>query len=293
MNTRVKGAILVGGALVAAAFILARYQQPTPQPAANPVVAEGPSFVSESPLRQYIPVTDSNGDGIPDWQELLDNTEPLELPTSTTAYTEPETLTDQFALDFFETYVRNEGFGAFGRNPNTLIEQASSDLIRETRDPLYTEQNITLYPATAAQIRTYANAVADIMFAYPLPEGTQNEVLILEQAVAENDAALLTELTPIREAYEGMVRDMLALPVPERFMKAHLDLTNAYQALATSVAAMEQTFTDPLRSLLRLQRYQQDADGLAAAVVNLFTAANESGANFLPEDSVFDVVEFR
>lgn len=289
MTRRTQGAIILGVALVAIAFVLSRYIGPQAARTQGPVVVASPTLTTKT-FKSPLPVTDSNNDGVPDWQELLQKTEPLILPKSE-PFKEPETLTDQFALEFFERYVRNEGFGAFGQSPEAIIETASDELVAQTRDVLYTEKNIRLYQATPGQVRTYGIAVADIILAYPLPDGTRNEIEILEDAVAQNNATVLKELAPIQAAYEAMVEDMLALPVPQQLMKQHLDLTNTYQALAASLDAMQNTFNDPLLALLRLQRYQQDADGLAAAVNNLFNAAYRANANFQPGDSVFNIVE--
>lgn len=294
MTTRVKGSILIGFALVASALVLSQYRGGiAPQAPAQAVTdANNEPVTASAPKREAIPVVDSNNDGVPDWQELLNDTEPLVLPDED-SFAQPETVTGQFALEFFETYVSNEGYGAFARSPEEIVDSASDSIIQQTRDRLYTEQDIKLYAASPEQIRQYANAVADIMFAYPLPEETRNEIVIMEEAVTRGNRDALAELTPIQRSYESMVSDMLALPVPRTLMKEHLDLTNVYQALASSIAAMQNTYEDPLPALVRLRRYQDDVIGLNTAIENLFSAAYNQDADFQPGDSVFNIVRFE
>ena len=285
--------MLIGFALIAAALLISSHSRTQPATTTQPAVVETPTFMAESPLREHIPVTDSDGDGVPDWQELLNNTEPLELPATTTTFTPPETLTDQFALEFFETYVRNEGFGAFGRDPEELISQASDELVAQVRDTLYSERDIIIVDGDPAAITAHANAVATIIDGARLPAGTPNELTIVENALASNQADDLAALDPIIENYGAIIEGMRTLPVPQDMVKEHLDLLNAVNAVHNDIVMMQKMFSDPLAALLRLQRYQDDVVGLGNAVVNLFERARRLGENFAPTDPVFDVYSFQ
>lgn len=292
MSSRVKGAIMVGIALVAGAFVLSRYTADEAPAATEAVVADAPEFLTESPLRRYIPTEDSNNDGIPDWQALLAETETIALPATSTPFTEPETLTDRFALEFFESYVRNEGFGAFAQPPEDIVNQASDELIAETQDTLFSETDILIVNGTPADITAHANAVATIIDRARVPAGTPNELAIVEQAVATNDAALLSGLQVIVDNYDAIITGMQAVPVPQAMVKEHLDLLNAAQAVRNDIAAMQNLFVDPLTALLRLQRYQDDVLGLGTSMVNLFEGAAQQGASFRSGDPVYAVYQF-
>lgn len=291
MNPRIFGALIVGSGLVAIAVIGTRFNilgdnQPAATNAQMNVVA------SAEPLRQYIPTKDSNNDGVPDWQELLNNTEPLQINESAADYQAPDTLTDQFAIEFFEGYVRNKGFGAFAEEPDQLIAQASDNLVAQAQDTLYDTGSINIIPTSPNLVRTHANAVAQIILDYPLPVGTENELLIIERAIVQDDESVLAELDPIIAAYTGMIEDMLSTPVPSNMVKEHLDLLNAYQGIRNTILGMRNSFADPLMGLLRVQRYQDDANGLAIAITNLFEAAYENDASFVAGDAVFSIVMF-
>lgn len=291
MTTRIKGAILIGIALVVAALVFAR-QQSVPDAPLNDYALEAPRIVNEPGLREYIPPTDTDGDGIPDWQELLDQTEPLAVASATTTFEAPDTLTEQFALDFFQSYMRNQSFGDFGQTPDDLIAEASDELVAQAQDELRTLEDITTIDSTPTTLRDHANAVARAIDDATLPPGTRNELTILEDAVAQNNADVLTELEPIVRGYSGIITEMELTRVPNVMVKEHLDLLNTFVALRNDIAAFRFMFDDPMLALLRLRRYEDDVRGMATAYGNFFEAAREQGADLRPSDPVYTVYEF-
>ena len=292
MNPRVTGAFVIGIALVFGAYTLATFgvassRDTAPRAAVGPVVG-----LADTPQRQYIATADSNNDGVPDWQEMLNQTEPLTF-TPGEEYIAPETLTDRFALEFFEGYVRNEGFGDFAEDPELLIDEASQRLASEVQDRLYFEDDITIVSSNPMLLRVHANAVATIIEESVLPVGTPNELDLVERVIATNNEALLTQLDPIIANYDAMISKMLATPVPNQMVKEHLDLVNAYQAVHNDIAAMKLIFDDPLFALMRLQRYEDDIRGMLAGITNLFNQTRNLGAPLQASDPVFRVYSFE
>ena len=291
MNSRIKGALLIGGALVAAALVLVQYR-PTPTATTQVAALQPPTIVDGPTLREYIPPEDSDGDGVPDWQELLDQTEPLAVPQRSTTFREPDTLTEEFALDFFQSYVRNSSFGGFGRSPDELIAQASDELVAQAQDTLRTSADIRAIASTPGTLRGHANRVAAAIDAARLPEGTRNELEIVQAAVARGDATLLQALDPIIQNYSLIITEMELMAVPDVLVKEHLDLLNTFVAIRNDVSAFRYLFSDPMYALLRLRRYPGDLDGMAVAYENFFEAAREQGARFEPDDPVYTVYEY-
>jgi hypothetical protein len=292
MNTRIKGALLIGVALVAAAFVLAQYRS-APTAPTQVAALQPPTIVTQPSLREYIPPVDSNGDGVPDWQELIDRTEPLTVPQRVTNFREPDTLTEQFALDFFQSYVRNSSFGDFGQSPDELIANASDELVAQAQDTLRTTADITAIASTPGTLRGHANRVAAALNAARLPEGTRNELEIVQDAVARSDANQLRELDPILQNYSLVITEMELMAVPDVLVKEHLDLLNTFVGMRNDIAAFRYLFSDPMYALLRLRRYPDDLQGMATAYQNFFEAAREQGAVFEPNDPVYTVYEYR
>ena len=287
MKPRIFGAIIVGVFMVVGSYAYTNFWVPEETEEAQLLVVE-PS----TPLRGYLATKDKNGDGVPDWQEALRTTEPLELnQLSTSTYEVPDTLTDQFAIQLFEDMIQSKSFGEFGATPEEIIARAGSDLTQQAEDTLFTRDDILIRDDNSPEaLRTYANTVAAVTLANGIPADTKNEALIVERALQLDDPTVLEELTVIIDSYAGMRTSMLETPVPSTLVKEHLDLINAYHAIHVDVTAMSMTFSDPLYALLRVQRYQEDATGLYYAFTNVFKEAYDAGARFEPNDITLEVV---
>lgn len=226
--------------------------------------------VVQAPKRTHIEVLDSNKDGIPNWQDELRENEPLVLNEATsTPYEAPESLTGTFALRFFEDAVRAQNYGAFGMTNEELVAEATQTLAEEAQDELYTEADLTIDPNTdPLTLKAYGNAVAAIILSQS--NTSDSEAVILQDVLRYNDPQRLQDLEPIAQSYDIMVTGMLALSVPQSYSEEHLNLVNALSAIREDIRGMQLLYEDPLYTLLRMKRYEDDALGLSNAVLNLF-----------------------
>jgi hypothetical protein len=131
----------------------------------------------------------------------------------------------------------------------------------------------------------YANGLANVIIDNSIAE-LDDEMTLFEQVLNnEDNQASLDELALIAEVYEAYVRDTANLSVPDLFLKEHLDLLNSYQAIQEDIRGLTQVDTDPMQSLVHIQRYFDSAEGMQAAYVNLIYALEPFAAEFSPEDS--------
>lgn len=262
---RITGAFLIGGALVAGAFMLSK---------SAPVGAQEGTVIATID-RTHIGVEDSNGDGVPNWQESLLRAEPIIIQSTTTdageEYERPKTVTGKFALTFFENLLRSKIYGAFGDTPEEVIDESTQALVKEAQDVLFVEEDITIIESTDTSIiRSYGNHIAQI--ALSQKSQTQNEAIILQDALRYNEPERLKELEPIATAYVSMVKQMLDAPVPKKYVREHLNLLNSYNALREDVRGMQKIYDDPMYTFIRVKRYPDDALGMYNALSELFDA---------------------
>ncbi len=285
---RIMGAIFVATAIVSGALLL----RPTGD--APVTVINGETIVvTEAPKRTAIEIADSNGDGVPDWQEALQETEPIAVPTTEAIqYDPPKTLTNQFALEFFEAMMRNEGAAEFGRRPEELVSSASAAVARQATDRLYTESDIIIDPDSSKQnLEQYGITIANIITAYSeTDQEIENETQILERALRDQNEAELKKLDGKVAAYRKYIEETKRTPVPERMVIEHLHLLNSYQAMENDILAMQLAFTDPMLTFLRIKRYQEDATGLYNSIVTLYTKLLQNGAEWPADSVVYDVI---
>ncbi len=284
---RVGGALLFGGVLVLGAFMFGHESAATStagQPAAIRAV--------DADVRTALRSVDTDGDGIPDWEEELRGTDPhtptiLEEETATTTteagasaaepYESPSTLTDQFAEEFLEEVVRQSAGRELTKEEQTrLVTESISSLVQSGSDRLYTRADVTLHGRNdLAAFREYGNSVSAIIERHSL--NNEHELAILQRAVDTDNAAVLREIAPIEAAYRNMLRDLLALPAPSDMAKAHIDLANTFSIIANGLDIMQRAFDDPLAALVRAKRYPDDAAGLFYALDNIRMALEAKG----------------
>lgn len=287
MNVRIGGAIVLGIAVVAMAFY-AREDETNDVAAVNNV---GAVAVVDTTSRHYIETVDSDGDGIMDWEEELQNKifdaipEPILLEdgdAGTTTFTEPETFTEQFAQTFFQDFMQAKIDGTPPENQSELLAAAITSIEQHSQSRIYGRADIIVIEGDTVSIREYGNKIADIISSYAIEK--RDEGAILAQALERNDPELLKELEPIREVYENAISETLLVPVPEVLIDRHLDILNTYQAVLADIGAMEEVFHDPLYTLARMKRYEDDARGLHNAFLNMNTELIRMGITYANDE---------
>lgn len=259
-RTRIAGAFLIGGTMVILSFIAGN------KPHAD---ANGSLAAVTVPRREHLQTADDDHDGVPNWQEALQNIDPLILSKATSTYEAPKTITGKFALQFFEDVIRSKNYGAFGESQEELITRATQELADKATDELFTKKDITTTDLQSPEVlKAYGNHIASI--ALSQKSGEENEAIILQDTVRYNHRERLADLDPIAASYVEMVKLMLETPVPEKYVTQHLNVLNAYNAVREDIHGMQKLYEDPLYTFIRVKRYEDDVRGMSNAVLDLF-----------------------
>lgn len=208
---------------------------------------------------------DSDGDGVYDWEEDLAELKPR-VASSSAQYEVPETVTGQFALRFFEDYVRTSGGREIdAQTQAAFVENAARELASATQYETFQTADIQTHTDTSfSAIREYGNEAASAIQRHS--RDNESEAVILARALDQEDPEILKDLAPIKTAYGNMVRDLQAVVAPRTLASAHLDLLNALKAIENDIDAMQQAFADPLYAMPYIERYQTDAANLYYAI---------------------------
>ncbi|MCA9355129.1 hypothetical protein KC865_01075 [Candidatus Kaiserbacteria bacterium] len=277
-SKKVVGATIIGFALVALAYTVGNFgeRKNAVQPA---------SVRATSPVeRVSIEVTDNDNNGIEDWRDQFVTTAPVVLDKASSTYVRPETLTGKMSIDFMENIIRSRGYGEFGRSDEEVISDTVNYLVRETADKLYGKSDITIMEEWDDQdIVNYANTVAATLYRHNIPN-MDSELTILNDIVKNKEENRVVELKSLMNAYRNYRDDTLKIPVPKFLAKEHLDLINTYHAVFKDIEAMSIALEDPVVSLLRLKRYEDDATGLGYALKNMYLALEPHAGLFTTED---------
>lgn len=249
------------------------------------------AVVAPAPDRTFIEIDDQDGDGIADWKQTLPS---VGLRATTTASTTPETHTRTVAVNALQRLMESNMQPELGEGVEGITGDIDTYIQSLAIDTLLVEADISLSDDTSSTaLRAYGNSIARIVRDNAMEGEVATEIELLERALQANDPELLADLARIAASYEGMIADMRALSVPRTYVKEHLDLVNTYQAMLINIRAFEAAFTDPVYSLVRFQRHQEDMRGVWQAIVNVYTELHEDGIRWTDADiaSEFITVE--
>lgn len=287
-SPKIVGAFVVGFALVAGAYVSSNFGKPSDSFRVPVQVAT----TQEASARTAIAVTDIDGNGIEDWRDEFITTEPIILGSNVnTDYEAPDTLTGQTGVQFIENIVRNRTRGGFSTDED-IIAGTVEQLKQDTSVTIYDTPDIEiLFDWKAEDIRTYANTLATAIIVNNSTE-LDNELLILQDILNRNDQDRLKELETLAELYR-LTRDaIIEIPVPDMFVKEHLDLINAFHAVHNDILGMTYTYDDPVYSLLRLRRYEDDIFGMVQALENMYVSLEPYATLFSTSDPAVFFVDF-
>ncbi len=289
LNPKIVGAFVIGFALVAGAYTISNFGKVKYAP-----LNQTATTIEAAPLRVAIDVEDEDSNGIEDWRDSFVTTEPILIDSAGAegeTYTPPNTFTGKLGVNFFQNILTAKTYGEFGDSQEEIIDTTVNDLERQTSFSIYdTPDIIVIEEWTESDIRTYANSLASAINQNDAPD-LDHELAILQDIVNRRDRSRFDELKKLSEVYRGTLEDTLSIPVPKAFVKQHLDLINTYLAIHKDIEAMTFSFDDPVYSLLRLKRYEDDAKGLYLAMQNLYLAFEPYASQFTVEDpAVFFVI---
>jgi hypothetical protein len=286
-KTKIVGAFVVGFAIVAGTFVVKNFGHSSVLPPTNLTAA-----AAETTNRVTIEVTDNNADGLEDWREQFVKSSPIVLQIEDEDYVVPETLTGQMGIAFLQSIITSEGHGGIGRSKEQIIEDTVEKVSTFATDRTFDYKDIIISEDSSPEaLRTYANAHADAIMSNSVPE-LRHELLILREVLDDPNSNGIAELKALSKVYLDTRNEVVKLPVPAQLAKEHLDLINVYHAIYGDIESMTKAVADPMLSLVRLKRYEEDAEGLGMALQNMYGALEPYANAFQKDDSAILFVGF-
>lgn len=203
----------------------------------------------------------------PNWQNELSDVSKntTQVQTEGTSQTE-ETATDIVSRSLISNYLALKENGLLNQTSAqklvdqtlTLTDQLGGDVILDTKLNIVADNGVQ-------SIIDYGNNLGNILKKYS-SQPIKNELEIITQAVESRDPSKTNELDSIIITYEQIASDLSKMPVPQTFVKAHLDMTNGLKVMAISLTEIKTVFSDPIKSLSSLQLYQEGRTRLSQAI---------------------------
>ena len=252
----------------------------------------------ENPTLPDLIQRDTDGDGVPDWEEALWGTDPhkkitfndtpdatyienkkkeLKIEGNVIADATKLTETEKFAREFFTSYSAMKSSGQIDQN---TINDFSSALGQNIIDPTLVDR----YTETDAKINSIDNPASKqkyywgvkALFKKYQSAGLGNELDLVSQALASNSAdgtssntSQYDKLPAIASAYQNFAQKVMGLSVPQSLVTYHLRIANSANNVGISVSGMGKIAADPIVGLSGLSQYQKYSDDLVKAVADL------------------------
>lgn len=314
-------AVIFGAVAVLGFIIYFNREAPAQREGADLRVAQGPAAFDPQAFRR-----DTDGDGLPDWEESLwgtdlnnrdtdgDGTSDAEevplgrdplipgpndrlTPETTPVYMRTDvenlTTTQAFERDYYRGIAQLVAEGQLSDSTlQVLIMGLTREyLLKEQFEPRYTQADIDTTPdQSLATVRDYVNRLGVVAQKY-MRIDFERELRLIQEFVEQPSPASRAQLDEIIAAYAEAHRGLLQIEeVPYVFLEAHLFILNGIFSIEDALVTLRDTAEkDPLRGMIRVALYQSGQFVLLQGT-NLVSRALE-GRNvvFSPEEpgSVF------
>jgi hypothetical protein len=215
---------------------------------------------------------DSNGNGIPDWEERLWGLDPTVLYTDGKSNAEiikekkealgvtdptastPTNQTDIIAQKLFSIST------ALSQNPNiddatlqSVANQLGSSVNVSVVSNTYSLKSIHLVATSTASLTKYNATLTSILSKYDL---SQNDISIIVNAVETGDYSQLPQLTPIGASYTALAKELSLIPVPIGVAQYHLDIINSFAGINASFSYLSQMEDNGTEALVGVALYK-------------------------------------
>jgi len=221
-------------------------------------------------------VQDSNGNGIPDWEESLAGLDPkgdgaankkiVDEKTAAAgtppAADEDVSATDEVSQQLLGTLLALRQSGTL--TPTSLANVAASlgDTIdaKHTNAATYAMSDMKLYASDSLSVkRTYKNDLNTIIDSYSDID-LGSEAMIIASGLQDGGDGALKELEPLAEAYAKLGKQIMGLTTPPAVAQNALDLANASAQMGAALTQAEHLYTDVISGMVGIDDYTKAND---------------------------------
>jgi hypothetical protein len=259
--------------------------------------------------------TDSDGDGLLDWEEALFGTNPKRsdtdgdetsdgnevrnrrdplapgpndyvnaVGTSTTPAlfaADDLTETEKIMRTILTFAVRDDGSDK--NFPEKLAKSISGGLDKQIQDlpTSYTVKNIKTVIETEASLREYGNGLGGIFKKYDTQEEEQRKLSIaLITALKTKEIASFKDFPAMESARKEQISALLKLKVPEEMTLSHIALLNGISNIVTAIENTGYMVSDPARGVIGMKQYESETKKLFATISIITGHFDNSGVVF-------------
>ena len=270
-----RGSLTVVAALSVAVLLIAMVYQLTKTEEtsdAGRIVVIPPTFTTP------LPEEDSDGDGVPNWQEVLIGTDP-ENPDSdgdgeqdtytSIAYSQSNiapdftigttTLTpaDELGTRLISEYMTLKRTGAYTDERGTSIGEKLAGSINQVTpfEPRVITDFVSDPDTSYERVLAYRSEMQEVFS--PLLSLEEAEFVVYGKFIQDRDKSALESLLKTADIYESVANEAAQIVVPEDALDEHLDVVNSIAFYAAVLRDMVRYSYDSVASFALLRTYAQ------------------------------------
>lgn len=175
------------------------------------------------------------------------------------------TTTDKLSRELLVDYAllkKNSATTTMSDTETQALVQTLIDKIEVPHGVTYSLKDLAISSDNSnAAFAAYSEKISSLMQAFNSAH-TVNELTLVSDALAANDAKKLTGLTAIVTAYANLDKNLLAVKTPSAIAPLHLRLVQSYSNIGATITGMQAMFSDPIRGLAALTQYKKEISAL-------------------------------
>ena len=215
----------------------------------------------------------------PNWQSELGGIAlPAQAGQNTTSSSTGDSVTDTISKSLISNYLALKQSGTLDNTSAQNLVDQTINLFDQTGDKtvLTTELNIIPDNGTQSMIE-YGENLGNVL-KNNRPKEIIDEREIIKNAISSKDYSKLNELDSVIAVYEKIASDLMKTPVPQTFVKAHLDMVNGAKSMAIALKEIKTVFNDPIKGLQTLELYNNG--------VTIFVEATRATRDFINKNNI-------
>ena len=219
----------------------------------------------ENIIRTNPILADTDLDGTIDGDEVKNNRDPLKKGndkitsankevTKSENWTE-ENLTDKFATTLMANYLENRQLGGQLTQPQLekIIENSIENDDFQFTNKKYDIKDIKIDKNVNKIV--YGKNIENIVNKNS-PKNTLSEVVILNNALKNEDEKEFQKLDPIIIGYQNIIKQTLDVGVPKDAIGLHIVYLNTLSSIEDSIRGMKDFLKDPVKSYIYMKNYE-------------------------------------
>jgi hypothetical protein len=231
--------------------------------------------------------TDSNKNGIPDYEEYLwgldatkngqGNKDIINAKRKTLTDSgaiipdDSKTITDNelLARQFMATIVSLQQTGNLSPETMASVSEALGKNIEATPiADIYTSKMLTTQHDSTIANTTYKNTLTDLITKYGNAD-IGSELTFIIQGLENKDSQALYAASTVADAYQSFGKDLIKISVPKSLAPTHLSMANNYEKTGESIKDLSKMLSDPIIGMKALINYKNYSDALASDLEKL------------------------